>query len=813
MHNNHHPQSNMAKKPLSKKKISPILASIFVGLLVIAGIVIVFVSRAADSPYVPSGYVLKWSDEFDGTSVDTTKWNIGNNSTYGDGNNEIQCYLSGNVKQTGGNLVLTGTKLASPISCAGVSKEYSSGRVATDTRAGGSKQTFAFTQGYIEARAKAPQGNIFWPAFWLQGAQGAPGWPAYGEFDISELYPACENMTTGTLHYDSDGNPTNGSAGHIQTSPDVYNVANYTANNKGGCTAGLGAINNDFHIYALEWTTNRLTWLIDGRVMFYFDGTDNNMKWVENGVTQKKPFIAPTTDFWNIAHTITVNLAMGGTGPTYYGWSPTNTKGPTTGDYVIDYVRVYQKSTDQTAPSTPTSLSASYNQTNSSALLSWNASTDNVGVTGYEVWRSVGTGTFSKVADTTTNSYTNTGLSASTSYNYYVKAKDAAGNVSAQSNTATLTTPTPDTPPTAKIDTPTDGLAVFSTTQINATASDDKGITKVEYYVDGISIGTSASSSSPYTISWDTTKYLNGSHSVYVRVTDTAGQSTVSSTVNPIVQNPDTQAPTTPANLTAIAPAYNQVNLTWTASTDNNGVNVYYVVRDGATIAQISGSATSYSDTTVVGSSQYSYYVIAQDAAGNTSANSNSAIVTTPAVPDTTPPTAPTNLSAQVASSTQINLNWSASTDNIAVASYDVYRGSSKIANITSTSFGDVGLSPGSSYTYYVVAIDPSSNRSANSNPASATIPAQVTTGTLNGQVTKSTNGTAIGQAYVTILDNLGNKLYQTRTNSSGFYSIPSIKQGSYSVRFTKNKFNDLTFLQNIQAGIVQILNAIMVPK
>jgi chitodextrinase len=504
---------------------------------------------------------------------------------------------------------------------------------------------------------------------------------------------------------------------------------------------------------------------------------------------------------------------MGGTGPTYYGWSPTNTKGPTTGDYVIDYVRVYQKSTDQTAPSTPTSLSASYNQTNSSALLSWNASTDNVGVTGYEVWRSVGTSTFSKVADTTTNSYTNTGLSASTNYNYYVKAKDAAGNVSAQSNTASLTTPTQDAPPTAKIDTPGDGLAVFSTTQINATASDDKGITKVEYFVDGVSIGTSASSSSPYTITWDTTKYLNGSHSVYVRVTDTAGQSTVSSTVNPIVQNLDTQKPSAPTNLTAVATAYNTVSLSWTASTDNVGVNVYYVVRDGATIAQISGSATSYTDLNRTASTTYSYYIIAQDAVGNTSANSNTAVVTTPAVPDTTPPTAPTNLSAQVASSTQINLNWSASTDNVGVASYDVYRGSSKIANVSSTSFGDVGLSPGLSYTYYVVAIDPSNNRSANSNQVNATIPAEVTTGILNGQVTRSTNGTGVGQAYVTILDSLGNRLYQVRTNSSGFYSIQAIKQGTYNVRFAKNKFNDLVLQQNIQPGIVQILNAIMVPK
>lgn len=798
----------MSKKPLSKKRISPILASVFVGLLVIAGIIIVFISKAADSPYVPSGYVLKWSDEFDGTSVNTAKWNIANNSTYGSANNELQCYMASNVAVTSGSLVITGRPGTG--GCTGT--QYTSGRIATDTRGGSNQtQTFAFTQGYIEMRAKAPQGNIFWPAFWLQGAQGAPSWPAYGEFDITELYPACENMTTGTLHYDTDGNPNNGSTGHVQTSPDVYNVANYTANSKGACTSGLGVINSDFHIYALDWTTNRLTWYIDGKVMFYYDGTNSTINWIENGAQKTRAFAKPTTDFWNIAHTITLNLAMGGSGPSYYGWSPTNIVGPTTGDYVIDYVRVYQKSTDQTAPSVPANLSASYNTTSNSVNLSWSASTDNVGVAGYEVWRSTGTGTFAKIADATGTSYSNTGVSASTIYNYYVKAKDAAGNISTQSNTATITTPNPDTPPTAIISSPGDGAIVTDITPITASATDDKGIAKVDYFLDGSSIGTSVTS--PYTLSWDTTKTLNGSHSLRVRATDTIGQVGDSATITVNVQNTDTTPPTAPANLAATAPAYNQVNLSWTASTDNVGVKVYYVVRDGVTIAQVTAPTTTFTDTAVTASTQYSYYIIAQDAVGNTSSSSNTVVVTTPVVPETTPPSAPTGLSAQVATSTQINLNWTASTDNVAVASYDIYRGSSKIANVTGTSYGDIGLSAGNSYNYYVVAIDPSNNKSANSNTATATIPAQITTGTLKGQVTKSTNNIAIGQAYVTVLDLSGNRLFQTRTSSSGYYSIPSIPQGTYNVRFTKNKYNDLVLLQTIQAGITQILNAIMVAK
>ncbi|WP_167739912.1 fibronectin type III domain-containing protein, partial [Streptomyces griseofuscus] len=73
--------------------------------------------------------------------------------------------------------------------------------------------------------------------------------------------------------------------------------------------------------------------------------------------------------------------------------------------------------------------------TASSVSLKWSASTDNVGVTGYDVYRGS-----TKVGSTTSTSYTDSGLSASTAYSYTVKAKDAAGNVSAASGAVTATT-------------------------------------------------------------------------------------------------------------------------------------------------------------------------------------------------------------------------------------------------------------------------------------------------------------------------------------------------------------------------------------
>jgi chitodextrinase len=95
---------------------------------------------------------------------------------------------------------------------------------------------------------------------------------------------------------------------------------------------------------------------------------------------------------------------------------------------------------DSTPPSAPQNLTAS-NVTSTSAGLSWTASTDNVGVTGYDVFRSQGTGAFSRIGSVSGTSFAVTGLAASTPYSFYVTAHDAAGNTSGQSNTVSVTTP------------------------------------------------------------------------------------------------------------------------------------------------------------------------------------------------------------------------------------------------------------------------------------------------------------------------------------------------------------------------------------
>jgi len=142
-------------------------------------------------------------------------------------------------------------------------------------------------------------------------------------------------------------------------------------------------------------------------------------------------------------------------------------------------------------------------------------------------------------------------------------------------------------------------------------------------------------------------------------------------------------------------------------------------------------TATTFSDTGLTGSTPYSYRVRATDAAGNLSAYSSIASASTPAPPDTTPPTAPTNLTATAASASQINLAWTASTDNVGVTGYMVERcqgaacsNFAQIATPTTTTFSDTALTASTSYSYRVRATDAAGNLSAYSNTASASTPA-----------------------------------------------------------------------------------------
>jgi len=177
------------------------------------------------------------------------------------------------------------------------------------------------------------------------------------------------------------------------------------------------------------------------------------------------------------------------------------------------------------------------------------------------------------------------------------------------------------------------------------------------------------------------------------------------------------QAPTTPSGLTVSSASETQINLTWTASTDNVAVTGYNVYRGTDVIKTVSGVTTS--DTGLSPVTQYCYQVSALDAAGNESAKSTQACATTAS--DTTKPTQPTGMTASVVSRTQLDLSWAASTDNVGVTGYKIYRGGVFLENSTTTTASDTGLTKGTQYCYQVSALDANNNESSQSAQACAT--------------------------------------------------------------------------------------------
>lgn len=348
--------------------------------------------------------------------------------------------------------------------------------------------------------------------------------------------------------------------------------------------------------------------------------------------------------------------------------------------------------------------------------------------------------------------------------------------------------------PTVTITAPANGSTVSGTVNVTANATDNVGVARVEFYVDSVLKNTDTTS--PYSFPWDSTTVVNGSHTIDAKAFDTSGNNALDS-VTVTAKNGDTSAPSTPTNLTATAAAYNKVNLSWVASTDNVGVIGYWIIRGGVTIA--SSTTNSFSDTSVSPKTTYSYQVVAYDAANNNSAASNTATVATPDAPDGQAPTVPTNLAASVVSSTQINLSWTASTDNVGVTGYDVYRNSTKVATVTTTTFGDTSLTPSTTYSYYVKARDAAGNLSGASNTVSATTQAPPSNlGNITGTVSSSAGGVVAGTK-ISLTVNGSKKTYVT--TSLGVYTITNLPAGIYTLKFSATKYISQTVSVTVTAN------------
>ena len=230
--------------------------------------------------------------------------------------------------------------------------------------------------------------------------------------------------------------------------------------------------------------------------------------------------------------------------------APTNSNGAPPGYYMLfvlngngvpsvaSFVRFPAPSEDLQPPTAPTNLAASGGA--GTASLTWSASTDNVGVTAYDVYRSTTPnftpGAANRVGQTASTSYTDTGLAAGTYY-YAVKAEDAAGNLSAASNQASAAVTSGDTtPPGVSVTAPPGGATISATVQVAASASDNVGVVGVQFKLDGALLGPELTAS-PYTMAWDTATVANGSHALTAVARDAAGNSTTSAPVTVTVSN------------------------------------------------------------------------------------------------------------------------------------------------------------------------------------------------------------------------------------------------------------------------------------
>ncbi|RCX21658.1 glycosidase [Fontibacillus phaseoli] len=181
----------------------------------------------------------------------------------------------------------------------------------------------------------------------------------------------------------------------------------------------------------------------------------------------------------------------------------------------------------------------------------------------------------------------------------------------------------------------------------------------------------------------------------------------------------DTTAPTVPSNVTATVQSSTSLKITWTASSDNVAVTGYEVYRGGVKVGTANG--TSYTDSGLSVNTTYSYTVKAYDAAGNKSAASSPPATATTGAPDTEAPSVPQNVSATASSSSSASITWSASSDNVAVTGYEVYRDGVKVGTTATTSYTDTGLAANTSYSYTVKAYDAAGNLSAFSAAALVT--------------------------------------------------------------------------------------------
>ena len=249
---------------------------------------------------------LIWEDNFDGNSIDATKWihDYGTGSQFGMwgwGNGELQYYQAENTTINNGIATIEVKEEPSGlVDSWNNTSYYSSSKITT-------RGLFDFRYGKIEARIKTLDGQGFWPAFWLLPSGGS--WPCDGEIDIMEQWGNnyLTNSTTGAAHI--------GTCPYSQSTHFYQNFSSYISS---------GSFADDFHTYSIIWEEDTITWFVDDVEMFQ--------------ITPSNYFSIPSQHDWPFNSNnwyLMINLAITQAGPNANTVFPNNIQ--------IDYVRVYQE--------------------------------------------------------------------------------------------------------------------------------------------------------------------------------------------------------------------------------------------------------------------------------------------------------------------------------------------------------------------------------------------------------------------------------------------------------------------------------------
>lgn len=245
-----------------------------------------------------NGWRLVWSDEFSGTTLDTSKWSV-ERSNFGHPNGTLQCYRTDNAVVSGGTLRLVAKQQSAR--CSGTNKNYTSGMVHTKNRVD-------WLYGRFEIRAKTTAGKGMFPALWLSSSDKTWGsWPRSGEIDIMEQIGQRPNIMAGSIHWGNTTSPQRKVTEYFSPTP----------------------LTQAFHTYAIEWEPGAVRWFIDDQL--YATSTAADGWFVPGGGGGAgAPF---NKDFFLI-----MNLAVGHDWP-----GAPNAQTPFPNDFQIDYVRVYQR--------------------------------------------------------------------------------------------------------------------------------------------------------------------------------------------------------------------------------------------------------------------------------------------------------------------------------------------------------------------------------------------------------------------------------------------------------------------------------------